>query len=161
VNRSVEGHRSWDPETARSLAAGLAPLPGALLPVLHRIQDTFGYIHDEAIPIVADVLNISRAEVVGVVHFYHDFRTAPPGRHTLKLCRAEACQAMGGEAVVAHVSARLGIAPGETMADGTVTLDSVYCLGNCALSPAAMLDGRLIGRFTAERADAVLSGVLQ
>lgn len=150
---------AWDAERAQALIGELTTLPGAMLPILHRLQEEFGYIDDRAIPMIAVGLNVSRADVVGVVHFYHDFRTEPPGRHMLKVCRAEACQSMGCEAVVEHLTAKLGVALEATTADGAVTLESVYCLGNCALSPAAMLDGKLYGRFTPERADAVLAGV--
>jgi formate dehydrogenase subunit gamma len=129
--------------------------PGALLPILHAIQDRLGYVPPEAIGRLAETLNLSRADVHGVISFYHDFRTRPPGRHLLKLCRAEACQAMGAEALAEHVKSRLGVDFGETSADGRVTLDAVYCLGNCALSPAVMLDGRLHGRMRPERFDAL------
>ncbi|MBN9493777.1 formate dehydrogenase subunit gamma [bacterium] len=149
----------WDPGVARYLAASMADMAGPCLPILHALQARFGYIHREAIPIVADVLNLSRAEVVGIVSFYHDFRDTPPGDHVLRLCRAESCQAMGAEALVAELTDRLGAAPGSTASDGSVTIDSVYCLGNCALSPAAMLDGRLLGRVTPERVMALLEGV--
>ena len=108
--------------------------------------------------LIASELNLSRAEVHGVVTFYHDFRQQPAGRHVLKLCRAEACQAMGGEALVARIEQRLGIACGGTSADGLVTLEAVYCLGLCATSPAAMLDGRPVGRLTPAGVNALLTG---
>ena len=151
--------KPWDADEARALVAGLAELPGAMLPMLHALHDEYGYIDKEAIPLVAEVLNVSRAEVVGVVNFYHDFRQEPGGRHTLKVCRAEACQSMGGEKLVDHLAARLRIVPGQTTADGAFSLEPVYCLGNCALSPALMLDGKLYGRVTHERADSILAGV--
>jgi formate dehydrogenase subunit gamma len=142
----------WDAARAAAVVRGHAQEPGALLPVLHALQREFGYIdRDAAVPLVADVLNISRAEVVGTISFYHDFRDTPPGRHVLKMCRAEACQAMGAEALVAHAEGWLGARLGETTADRRVTLDAVYCLGNCALSPAIMLDGHLHGRVTPAR----------
>jgi len=144
--------RPWDEEAARRLAEGLKGLDGALLPILHALQETFGYVDRAAVPMVADVLNLSRAEVEGVVGFYHDFRRSPPARHSVRLCRAEACQAMGGERVAAELEAALGIATGETTADGRVRLEAVYCLGNCALSPAALIDGKLYGRVTAPAA---------
>jgi len=109
-----------------------------------------------ALPIVAADLNISKAEVHGAISFYHDFRTAPAGEHVLKICRAEACQSMGAERLVARARERHGLKMGETTADGRLTLEAVYCLGNCALSPAAMLDGELIGRFDAARLDAIV-----
>jgi formate dehydrogenase subunit gamma len=108
------------------------------------------------VPALADALNLSRAEVHGVVTFYHDFRREPAGRHVLKICRAEACQAMGGEALVARAEDRLGVACGSTSADGRVTLEPVYCLGLCATGPSAMVDGKVVGRLTAPKLDALL-----
>ncbi|MPZ98666.1 MAG: formate dehydrogenase subunit gamma [Dehalococcoidia bacterium] len=156
----MDAYRTWDDERARRLIEAVAHLPGALLPVLHSLQDEFGYIDDAAIPLITDALNVSRAEVVGVIHFYHDFRTAPPGRHTLRVCRAESCQSMGSQALAAHIEERLGTPMESTTADGEFTLENVYCLGNCALSPAVMLDGRLYGRVTPERVDALLAPAL-
>jgi formate dehydrogenase subunit gamma len=118
---------------------------GALLPILHAIQDQLGWIPAEAVASVAHALNLSRAEVEGTVSFYHDFRRSPPGRHVLRVCRAEACQAVGGAALEAHVAAKLGCGYHETSASG-VTLEPVYCLGNCACGPSLMIDGRLHGR---------------
>jgi formate dehydrogenase subunit gamma len=131
-------------------------LPGALLPVLHAIQDALGFIPPDAVPRIAHALNLSQAEVHGVITFYHDFRSAPPGRHVLKLCRAEACQAMGAEALASRLTGRLGIAWKETTPDGALTIEPVYCLGNCALSPAILLDGKLRGRITAEALDGIV-----
>ncbi|SMC77396.1 formate dehydrogenase subunit gamma [Rhizobium sp. RU36D] len=125
-------------------------LDGPLLPILHAIQDEFGYVPDEAKPVIARELNLSRAEVHGVVSFYHDYRAHPAGEHVLKLCRAEACQAMGGDEVAAHVKSRLGIDWHGTTPDGRVTLEPVYCLGLCACAPAAMLDGEVHGRVSAD-----------
>ena len=133
-------------EHIRAIAQELALLDGPLLPILHAIVDRLGHVDERAIPVVADVLNLSRAEVHGVVSFYHDFRRAPAGRHVLKVCRAEACQSMGCERLVDRLETALGIAIGGTTPDGRVTLETVYCLGNCALSPAVMLDGELLGR---------------
>ncbi len=147
----------WDPRLAAEIIARHARLEGATLPVLHALQDTFGFVPDAAVPMVADVLNLSRAEVYGVVTFYHDFRREPAGRHVLKLCRAEACQAAGGDALAARAEARLGIAIGSTTADRRVTLEPVYCLGLCATAPSAMLDGRVVGRLDAPRLDALLA----
>lgn len=149
--------RDWDEELADALIREHSHLPGATLPVLHALLDAFGYIDDRTIPVIADALNLSRAEVVGVVGFYHDFRQSPPGRHVLRICRAESCQAMGCELLVSYLESRLGVKPGETTPDGAVTLEPVYCLGNCALSPAAMLDGRLYGRLSAPRLDQLLA----
>jgi formate dehydrogenase subunit gamma len=131
-------------------------LPGALLPVLHAIQDALGFIPTDAVPRVAHALNLSQAEVHGVISFYHDFRSSPPGRHVLKLCCAEACQAMGSDALAERLKQRLGIEWKQTSTDGALTIEPVYCLGNCALSPAVMLDGKLRGRITAEALDGIV-----
>ena len=128
-------------------------MPGALLPILHALQDEFGYVDKAAVPLIADALNLSHAEVHGVISFYHDFRLTPPGRHVLKMCRAEACQSMGCESTIRHVQDRLGVKLGETTEDRSFTVEPVYCLGNCALSPAVMLDGKLYGRVSSEVAD--------
>ena len=143
--------------TVEKLAEDLAKMPGALLPVLHAIQDTFGYVPAQALPVVARVLNLSRAEVHGVISFYHYFRSTPPGRHTLYLCRAEACQSMNARALESHAKARLGVAFHQTTRGGAFSLEPVYCLGNCALSPAMMIDGHLYGRVTPQRFDAVVA----
>ena len=141
---------SWDEGAARSLMEPWSADEGGLLPALHALQEAYGYIDDRAVPLLADVFNLSRAEVTGVVSFYHDFRREPPGRHVVKVCRAEACQAMGCERLVAELEARLGTPVDGTSPDGAVTLETVYCLGNCALSPAALVDGKLHGRVDAE-----------
>ncbi len=148
----------WDAGHARGIVERLKSLPGAALPVLHALQEYFGYIHDDAIPLVAEALNLSKAEIVGVVHFYDDFRTSAPPTHVLQVCRAEACQAMGCDPLLAHVEELLGITVGETTADSSVELRTVYCLGNCAMSPAVMFDHRLYGRVTTARIDRILSG---
>lgn len=147
---------AWDPARAARRIAELQHLPGALLPILHALQREFGYIDRAAVPLVADALNLSRAEVHGVVSFYHDFREAPAGVHVVKLCRAEACQSMGGEALAEEACERLGVAWGDTTADGRVTLEPVFCLGLCACAPAAMLDGRVVGRIDRTRLAALL-----
>jgi formate dehydrogenase subunit gamma len=131
-------------------------LPGALMPVLHAIQDALGFIPPDAVPRIAHALNLSQADVHGVISFYHDFRSSPPGRHVLKLCRAEACQAMGSEALATQLTRRLGIEWKQTSRDGALTIEPVYCLGNCALSPALMIDGQLRGRITAAALDALI-----
>lgn len=128
-------------------------LPGALLPILHALQDEFGYVDKAAVPLVAGALNLSHAEVHGVMTFYHDFRHALPGRHVLKLCRAEACQSMACDKTIQHVENRLGIRLGQTTDDESFTVEPVYCLGLCALSPAAMLDGKPYGRVSPQVAD--------
>lgn len=129
---------------------------GALLPILHDVQAEFGHVPDVALPAIAKALNLSRAEVHGVVSFYHDFRETPAGRHVVKLCRAEACQAMGADHVAAHARDRLGIDWHGTTPDGKVTLEPVFCLGLCACGPAAIVDGKLHGRVGADRLDAIL-----
>lgn len=145
--------QSWDQQRAVAIVEQLKELPGALLPMLHALQEEFGYVDQAVVPAIAEALNISKAEVHGTISFYHDFRHAPPGQHILKMCRAEACQSMGCDAVIEHVEKRLGAKLGETTADGVFTLDAVYCLGNCALSPSAMLDGKPYGRVSAQVAD--------
>jgi formate dehydrogenase subunit gamma len=121
-------------------------LEGPLLPILHAVQASFGFVPQTALPQIAAALSLTKAEVHGVVSFYHDFREAPAGRHVLKLCRAEACQAVGADAVAGRIKAALGIDWHETTPDGRVTLEPVFCLGLCACGPAAMVDGRLVGR---------------
>lgn len=134
---------------AAQIVETLRGVEGPLLPILHGLQEEFGHVPAEALPVVAEALNLSRAEVHGVVTFYHDFRREPGGRHVLKLCRAEACQSMGAEAIARQVQEALGIGFHETAADGSVTLEPVYCLGLCACAPSAMLDGEPIGRLDA------------
>jgi formate dehydrogenase subunit gamma len=130
--------------------------PGPLIEILHDVQRSLGFVPADAVPLIAGELNLSRAEVHGVVTFYHHFRSAPYGRRVLRLCRAEACQSMNGRALEQHAKDRLGIAFGETTADGAVTLEAVYCLGLCACSPAAMIDEEVHGRVTPERLDELL-----
>ena len=142
-------------QAVQAALARLKDLPGALLPVLHAVQEALGYVPPDAVPLIAHGLNLSRAEVHGVISFYHHFRTRPVGRHVLQLCRAEACQARGAAALEAHARARLGIDFHETTADGALTLEPAYCLGNCALGPAGIIDGRLHGRLTADRIDSL------
>lgn len=137
----------------------LKGLEGPLLPILHEIQEEFGYVPTESLPVIAEALNISNAEVHGVVTFYHDYRAHPAGRHVLKVCRAEACQSMGGDAIAAQIQQRLGIGFHETTKDNSVTLEPVYCLGLCACSPAAMLDGEVIGRLNADKIDEIVEEV--
>ena len=134
-----------------------AGLEGPLLPILHAVQAEFGHIPQEALPVIAKGLNISKADVHGVMSFYHDFRVEKAGVHVLKLCRAEACQAVGADALAAHAKQSLGIDWHGTTVDGRVTLEPVFCLGLCACGPAAMVDGRVIGRVDAARVDALLA----
>ena len=144
-------------ERAVEIISAHADQDGALLPVLHALQHAFGYIPRDAVPIVAGALNLSRADVHGVLTFYHDFRETPAKGRVLKLCRAEACQARGSAAVIEEVERRLGVAMGGTTADGRVTLEPIFCLGLCASGPAAMLDERIVARLDdARRLDRVL-----
>ena len=154
--RTMQHGNAKDSAAIRRLAEARAAEPGALLPILHAIQDQFGHVPESAVPIVAEVLNLSRAEVHGVVTFYHFFRTHPPGKHTLYLCRAEACQAMGARALERYARDKLRIDFHETTADGRFSLEPIYCLGNCACSPAVMLDETVYGRVTPERLDEIL-----
>lgn len=140
-----------------AIVSELKGLEGPLLPILHEIQAEFGYVPQESLPVIARELNLSRAEVHGVVTFYHDYHDHPTGRHVLKLCRAEACQSMGGDAVAERVKALLGIDFHQTTLDGAVTLEPVYCLGLCSCAPAAMLDGEVHGRVDAALAQELVA----
>ena len=146
----------WSRERGAAIIAGEADREGATLPILHALQQAFGYIHAEAIRMIAERLNLTRAEVYGVMSFYHDFRREPAGRHVLRLCRAEACQSLGAESVAAHVRRRLGVDWHDTTADGAVTLEPVFCLGLCSVGPSALLDGTPLGRLDNARVDAAL-----
>jgi len=144
---------------ATAIIDEMKALEGPLLPILHEIQEEFGHVPAETLPLIATALNISKAEVHGVVTFYHDYRNHPAGRHVLKVCRAEACQSMGGDAIAAQISQALGIGFHETAKDNSVTLEPVYCLGLCACAPAAMLDGEVIGRLDADKIEEIVQGV--
>ncbi len=156
-SHTSSSHTSWDADLAASLIAAHLEREGPLLPILHDLQGAFGYIPEPAVPMVAEALNLSRAEVHGVVTFYHDFRKEPAGRHVIKLCRAEACQACGSDALAERAEARLGVRFGDTSADGRVTLEPVYCLGLCSTAPSAMIDGRLVGRLDGRKLDKLLA----
>jgi formate dehydrogenase subunit gamma len=147
----------WSEPRALEIIAQHKELDGATLPILHALQEAFGYVPEAAIPLVAQALNLSRAEVHGVVTFYHDFRGEPAGKHILKLCGAEACQSMGGDHLAACAEKKLGVKMGETTGDGQVTLEHVYCLGLCAVAPSGMINGRIIGRLDESRLDAMLA----
>jgi formate dehydrogenase subunit gamma len=149
-------YEPWDEGQARGVIAGFAGMEGASLPILHALQRHFGYVPLAAEPMIASALNISRAEVHGIVTFYHEFRRKVPGRHVLQVCRAEACQAVGADAVGAHMRATLAVDWHGTSADGAVTLEPVFCLGLCATGPSALLDGKPIGRLNAVRVDRML-----
>lgn len=131
---------------------------GALLPILHGVHAEFGYIGEEMVAVIADELNLSRADVHGVISFYSDFRREPAGRVMVRLCRAEACQSVGAERLVQHAQQVYGVRLGQTTPDGSVSLRQVFCLGNCALGPAAQINGRLHGKVTAERLDELILG---
>ncbi len=151
------GVMPWSAERAAQLIEQHRSQAGACLPILHALQKEFGHVPAEAVPLVAEALNLSRAEVHGVVSFYHDFRKSAPGRHLLKLCRAEACQSVGAEALASQVKARFGIDFHETSADGRLTLEPVFCLGNCACGPAAMLGERILGRVDLKKVESHLA----
>ncbi|MBN9073204.1 MAG: formate dehydrogenase subunit gamma [Rhizobiales bacterium] len=142
-----------------SVIADMKGLEGPLLPILHQLQDEFGYVPAQSLPVIAEALRMSRAEVHGVVTFYHDYRRQPAGRHVLKLCQAEACQSMGSDRIAEKVKQALGIGFHETARDGSVTLEPVYCLGLCACSPSAMLDGEVIGRVDDETIEEIVEAV--
>lgn len=146
----------WSEERTVEIVEEHRALEGPLMPILHAVQRAFGYVPEEAVPVLAREMNLSRAEVHGVVTFYHDFRHELAGKHVLKLCRAEACQAMGCDRLVERAEGRLGVECGGTSADGRVTLEAVYCLGLCATAPSAMLDGRIVGRLDEARLDELL-----
>src|ERR1700684_3734913 len=153
----MQAYEPWDAARGAEIIAEHTHLEGATLVILHALQEAFGYVPEPAVPMIASALNLSRAEVHGVFTFYHDFRHQPAGRHVLKLCRAEACQAAGGDALAARAEAKLGITLGNTTADGRITVAPVYCLGLCSVSPSAMLDGRLVGRLDEARIDALVA----
>ena len=155
----MEPRYSWDRARVATIIEELRHRPGPLLLILRRIQDEVGWVPSEAIPPIAIALNLSRAEVHGVVTFYHDFKHEPPARNVIKLCRAESCQAMGAVALADHLRRRLGIDFGETSADRNFMLEAIYCFGNCACSPAGMINGELIGRLTHERLDDAIANL--
>ncbi|MBS1695971.1 MAG: formate dehydrogenase subunit gamma [Actinobacteria bacterium] len=153
---STGGATTTTESRVRAIAASHRGQRGALIPILHSIQEDLGYVPAEAIAVLADELNLSRADVHGVVTFYHDFRSEPAGRTTVRVCRAEACQSLGAGRLVDHLRERHGMALGETSADGAVTVEQVFCLGNCALGPAAQVNGRLVGRVDEARLTSIL-----
>jgi len=153
----TDSQHPWDQAKVAAIVDDLKRRPGPLLLILRRIQDELGWVPADAVPMIASALRLSRAEVHGVISFYHDFKHAPLGRNVIKLCRAESCQALGAVAIADHVKSRLGIDFGETTADRNFTLEAVYCLGNCACSPAAVINGELIGRATYERLEQAIS----
>lgn len=151
------GKGDWSPDIVRAIVRVHAEQEGSLLPILHAVQETFGYIPQQAERLIAEELNLSRADIHGVVSFYHDFRHAPAGQHVLKLCQAEACQAMGGEMQARRLLDTLGLEWGETTPDGRLTVEAVYCLGLCATAPAALMDATPIGRIDEARLHAMIA----
>nr|WP_289073447.1 formate dehydrogenase subunit gamma [uncultured Halomonas sp.] len=149
----MNGSPKWSLPSIQAEIDALKHLPGALLPILHALQDRFGFVPSDAIPLIAESLKTTRAEVHGVITFYHHFRTTPPGRHVVQVCRAEACQAVGGRALEAHVKARLGVDYHQTTPDREITLEAVYCLGNCACGPSVRVNDEVRGRITPEAFD--------
>jgi formate dehydrogenase subunit gamma len=158
-NGRAESNRAAIEIAIDKIIASVGDKPDALLPVLHAVQDRLGYVPVDAVPTIARALNLSRAEVHGVISFYHDFRSAPPGRSIIRVCRAESCQAMGAIELGAHIQKRLGIEFGQTSADGGYTLEPVYCLGNCACSPAIVVGIDIHGRVTPARFDEIISAI--
>jgi formate dehydrogenase subunit gamma len=152
-------YEPWNDDRAREIIVGFAETEGASLPILHALQATFGCVPLEAEPLVAAALNITRAEAHGIVTFYHEFRRTVPGRHMLHVCRAEACQAVGADALGAHVRATLAVDWHGTTVDGSITLEPVFCLGLCATGPSALLDGHPIGRLNPARIDRMLEAL--
>ena len=155
----LANYEPWNEDRAGAIIAARLKDEGAMLPILHNLQEAFGCVPSEAVPMVALALNLTRAEVHGVVTFYHEYRRQPPGRHILRLCRAEACQALGADAVATHVLTSLGIDWHGTAADGRMTLEPVFCLGLCAIGPAALLNGQPLARLNAARIDTALGGL--
>jgi formate dehydrogenase subunit gamma len=158
---SMSEMQAWDADRAQARIRELERLPGALLPILHALQEEFGYIDASATTMIAEALNLSHAEVHGVISFYHDFRHAAPGKHVLRICRAESCQSMGCDALIQHVEKRVGVKLGETTPDRSLTVEQVFCLGNCALSPAVMLDGEPYGRVSPSIADFLIDSSMR
>lgn len=156
----MAAYPAWDEDNARLIIAGLAHLEGATLPILHALQEEFGYVDPKAVPVIAEALNLSRADVHGTISFYHDFRTAPPPRRIVKLCRAEACQALGCETLVQDLAREHGIVVDSHAGSHDAVVETVYCLGNCALGPSALVEGELLGRVDADRV-AALCGARQ
>lgn len=155
----ASGAGEWTPQQILHIIDSHKARPGAMLPILHGIQDRFGYIPEASVPIIAEALRQTRAEVHGIISFYHHFRTRPTGSHVLHVCRAEACQAMGGRQLESHIKSSLGIDYHQTSRDNEVTLEPVYCLGNCACAPSVQIGDRVHGRMTTTKFDRLLSGL--
>ena len=157
VSRTRSSHVPWSQERTVAIIERHRAERGALMPILHELQDVFGLIDPRAIDVVAEALNQSKAEVYGVVTFYKDFRSEPPGASVIHVCRGEACQSMGSEQLAGHAREHLAVDFGGTTSDGALTLEQVFCLGNCALSPAVLVDGRLKGRVDEADFDALVA----
>jgi len=155
-----EQHTPWSAQVAAETISAQSARRGPLLPVLHALQETFGYVDPRAVPLVAAALNLSRADVHGVLTFYSDLRSTPPGRVRVQVCRGEACQAVGGHGLAEHATRAFGLDFGQTAADGSLTLDEVFCLGNCALGPTVTVNGHLHGRVQQGRLDQLVIGEL-
>ena len=152
----MTGSSSWDTGAVQQIIESLQHKPGALLPILHAIQDSVGYIPPESVPMIADALQQTRAEVHGVITFYHHFRMTPPGRHVVQICRAEACQARGARELEAHAKKTLAVDYHGTTRDREITLEPVYCLGNCACGPSVRVGDQIVGRVDTQRFDAMV-----
>ncbi|SCL25005.1 NAD(P)H-dependent oxidoreductase subunit E [Micromonospora inyonensis] len=144
-------------ERVRSVVAAHCGDPAALLPILHTLMAEFGHVDTAAIGVMAEGLNLSRAEIHGVISFYRDFRTTPAGRITVRICRGEACQSVGADQLVEHARTSIGVDVGQTTVDGSVTLDQVFCLGNCALGPSAQIGSTVHGRVDRDRLDGLVT----
>ena len=150
-------YERWDLAQATAVVAARAAEKGAMLPILHDLMERFGYVDQAIVPVVADALNLSRAEVHGTVSFYHDFRDHPPGRRTIKVCRAEACQSRGALAMHEALTRKLAIDWHGTTADGAITIEPVYCLGLCTCAPAVLIDGEPVGNVDVDALDALIA----
>jgi formate dehydrogenase subunit gamma len=159
--QSTHAVATWDVAAVRQIIDAQKSTPGALLPILHSIQDLVGHIPDDAVPLISDGLNISRAEIHGVITYYHHFHQHPVGKHLVQVCRAEACQARGAEALEAHVKSSLGCDYHQTTRDGAVTLEPAYCLGLCSVGPNIVIGDEYHARVTPEKFDALIAGATQ
>ena len=156
ISINEAGHQA----EAYAIASSMKSMEGALLPILHAIQEKFGFIPSETVRIIADELNLSRAEVHGVISYYHHFRDTAPGKNVIQVCMAESCQSMGAEALASHVEKKVGCGMHQTTSNGQVTLEPVYCLGLCAQSPAIMINEQLHAKMTPQKFDALLAACL-
>jgi formate dehydrogenase subunit gamma len=157
VLKTKSSHLPWSQERAVAIVEKHRSERGPLMPILHELQDVFGHIDPRAVDLVAEALNLSKAEVYGVVTFYKDFRSEPSGTSVVHICRGEACQSMGAEQLARHAREHLAVDFGGTTSDGAVSLDQVFCLGNCALSPSVLIDGQLKGRMDEARFDELVA----